>query len=117
MFPTVTELAEFRKCYTLSSPDVIALGTLGFGSVEEKDALAVVIAPSPESEEFATMLDIVSTVVRPVVIINCHPDAKSGKVSVRATRHGKTENLTLLLSSDSLLHFAAYDLPSRQTWI
>jgi len=72
IFPTVTDLSAFRKSYTLASPDVIALGTLGFGSAEEKDGVVVIVAPSPEDEEFQTMINIVDEMARPTVIINYH---------------------------------------------
>jgi len=74
VFPTVSELSNFRKYFCLSSPDVIALGTLGFGSTETNDALVVIIAPRHDTAEFQTMLEVVESIERPVVIINCHMD-------------------------------------------
>ena len=51
VFPTVAQLLEYRKLSALAAPDVVALGTLNFGSLEDPDALVVVVAPSPEDEE------------------------------------------------------------------
>ena len=51
VFPTVAQLLEYRKLSALAAPDVVALGTLNFGSLEDPDALIVVVAPSPEDKE------------------------------------------------------------------
>lgn len=51
VFPTVSQLLEYRKLSALAAPDVVALGTLNFGSLEDPDALVVVLAPSPDTEE------------------------------------------------------------------
>ncbi|GMI00670.1 hypothetical protein TrST_g8810 [Triparma strigata] len=79
VFPTVAQLLEYRKLSALAAPDVVALGTLNFGSLEDPDALIILVAPSPEDkEEFQMMLDILSpknpedTIEQPVVLLNYH---------------------------------------------
>jgi len=79
VFPTVNKLLEYRKAMALSSPDVIALSVLGFGSVEAKDNLVVVIAPSPDDEEnMAQMWELLNPTnpahkfSQPVVLVNYH---------------------------------------------
>ena len=59
----------------LAAPDVVALGTLNFGSLEDPDALVVVVAPSPDDEEeFQMMMEILNpsdpndTIEQPVVL-------------------------------------------------
>lgn len=51
VFPKVSQLLEYRKTMALSSPDVVALSTLGFEPVEPEDNLVVIIAPAPDDEE------------------------------------------------------------------
>jgi hypothetical protein len=51
IFPKVSQLLEYRKTMALSSPDVVALSTLGFEPVEPEDNLVVIIAPAPDDEE------------------------------------------------------------------
>lgn len=51
VFPTVAQLLEYRKLSALAAPDVVALGTLNFGSLEDPDALIILVAPSPEDKE------------------------------------------------------------------
>ncbi|GMH49040.1 hypothetical protein TL16_g00429 [Triparma laevis f. inornata] len=79
VFPTVAQLLEYRKLSALAAPDVVALGTLNFGSLEDPDALIILVAPSPEDkEEFEMMMRILSpdnpedTIEQPVVLLNYH---------------------------------------------
>eukprot|EP00520_Triparma_pacifica_P003504 CAMPEP_0118646730 /NCGR_PEP_ID=MMETSP0785-20121206/8222_1 /TAXON_ID=91992 /ORGANISM="Bolidomonas pacifica, Strain CCMP 1866" /LENGTH=499 /DNA_ID=CAMNT_0006538763 /DNA_START=349 /DNA_END=1845 /DNA_ORIENTATION=- len=78
VFPTVSQLLEYRKLSALAAPDVVALGTLNFGSLEDPDALVVVLAPSPDTEEFDMMIDILNPsdpslqISQPIVVLNHH---------------------------------------------
>ena len=57
----MAQLLEYRKLSALAAPDVVALGTLNFGSLEDPDALVVVVAPSPDDEEeFQMMMEILN---------------------------------------------------------
>ena len=51
IFPTVSQLSQFRKTMALAAPEVVALSTLGFDPVEDQDNLVVIVAPSPDDEE------------------------------------------------------------------
>ena len=51
VFPTVSQLLEYRRTMALAAPEVVALSTLGFGPVEKMDNLVVIVAPSPDDEE------------------------------------------------------------------
>ena len=51
VFPTVSQLLEYRKTMALAAPEVVALSTLGFDPVEARDNLVVLIAPAPDDDE------------------------------------------------------------------
>jgi hypothetical protein len=51
VFPTVSQLLQYRRTMALAAPEVVALSTLGFDPVEKQDQLVVLIAPSPDDEE------------------------------------------------------------------
>ena len=51
VFPTVSQLMHYRKTMALAAPEVVALSTLGFDPVEDKDNLVVILAPAPEDED------------------------------------------------------------------
>lgn len=73
VFPTVSQLLEYRRTMALAAPEVVALSTLGFDPVEEQDNLVVIIAPSPDNEECWTQLNDlleVGRITQPVVILN-----------------------------------------------
>lgn len=75
IFPTVSLLLQYRKSMSLTAPEVIALSTLGFDAVEEKDNLVIIIAPSPddvEGNELMTTLLNLNTIRQPVVLLNYH---------------------------------------------
>jgi len=79
VFSTVSQLSEYRKLSTLKAPDVISLGTLNFGSVEEEDALVVILAPHPEDTEERAMFNNLLypdnpklQIEQPIVVINRH---------------------------------------------
>jgi len=79
VFPTVSQLLQYRKSMALSAPEVVALSTLGFDCVEEKDNLVVLIAPSPDDEDglkFMNKLlrpdDPEKQLRQPFVVLNYH---------------------------------------------
>ena len=79
VFPTVSQLLQYRKSMALSAPEVVALSTLGFDSVEESDNLVVVIAPRPDDEEGMQHLsellnpsDPDDQLRQPIVVVNYH---------------------------------------------
>ena len=85
VFPTVSKLLEYRKLSALAAPEVVALGTLGFGSLEDPDALVVILAPSSEeSEEFKKMVEILNPsdpslqIEQPIVVLNHHMNGIAG---------------------------------------
>ena len=51
VFPTVGQLLQYRRRMALAAPEVVALSTLGFGPVERRDNLVVIVAPGPDDEE------------------------------------------------------------------
>jgi Domain of unknown function (DUF1995) len=92
VFPTVSELLQYRKTMCLSAPEVVALSTLGFDPVEEQDNMVVIIAPAPDDDEgllkMKELLEIptydekvqrVSNgISKPVVVLNRHMVPVSG---------------------------------------
>jgi hypothetical protein len=73
VFPTVSQLMQYRKTMTLSAPEVVSLSTLGFDPVERRDNLVVIIAPSPDDEEGLQQMNelLESEKLRqPVVVLN-----------------------------------------------
>jgi len=79
VFPTVSQLLQYRKSMALAAPDVVALSTLGFDSVEESDSLVVVVAPRPDDEEGMAHLNrllnpknVNEQLRQPVVVVNYH---------------------------------------------
>jgi Domain of unknown function (DUF1995) len=75
VFPTVSHLLTYRKSMALSAPDVVALSTLGFDPVEQKDNLVVILVPSPEDAEGLTAMNELlasQSIAQPVVVINHH---------------------------------------------
>ena len=89
IFPKMEELLRYRKSMALTAPEVMALSTLGFDPIEEKDNLVVIVAPSPDDTEgcdmMKTLLETTGSKSRPVVVINHHMmpmDAGTGKFTV-----------------------------------
>jgi len=73
VFPTVSQLLQYRKTMALAAPDVVALSTLGFDPVEKRDNLVVIIAPSPDDEDgLSKMNSLLDEIRPPVVILNHH---------------------------------------------
>lgn len=84
LFPTVKELMSYRKSMALAAPEVVALSTLGFEPVNERDNLIVVIAPSPDDMAgVAAMEKLLARtdknyvephrrILQPVVVMNHH---------------------------------------------
>jgi uncharacterized coiled-coil protein SlyX len=74
-FATLAHLLQYRKTMTLCAPDVVALSTLGFDPVAEKDNLVVIVAPAPDDDEgLAAMNKLLSSTSlnQPVVVLNHH---------------------------------------------
>lgn len=79
IFPTVSQLLQYRKSMALSAPEVVALSTLGFDCVEDKDNLVVLIAPSPDDEDGLKFMkkllqpdDPEKQLRQPFVVLNYH---------------------------------------------
>ena len=81
VFPTVSQLMQYRKTMALAAPEVVSLSTLGFDPVEKRDNLVVIVAPSPDDEEGLLQMNelITSDSIRqPVVVLNHHMVPLSG---------------------------------------
>lgn len=87
VFPTVSELLEYRRTMALAAPEVVALSTLGFDPVEERDNIVVIVAPPPDSEEgLKAMNELLEPppgseafqIQQPVVVLNHHMVPLSG---------------------------------------
>lgn len=85
VFPTVSQLLEYRRTMALAAPEVVALSTLGFDPVEERDNIVVIVAPPPDDEEgLAAMNELLNpsdwknSIVQPVVVLNHHMVPLSG---------------------------------------
>jgi len=81
VFPTVSQLLEYRRTMALAAPEVVALSTLGFDPVEERDNLVVIVAPAPDNEEgLKAMNELLeppewaknSQIRQPIVVLNHH---------------------------------------------
>jgi Domain of unknown function (DUF1995) len=95
VFPTVSELLQYRKTMCLSAPEVVALSTLAFDPVEDQDNMVVIIAPAPDDDEglnkMKELLDIPTIddngqrvsqgISKPVVVLNRHMVPVSGLAS------------------------------------
>lgn len=51
VFPTVSQLLDYRQRMALAAPNVVALSTLGLDPIEPRDHLVVIVAPSPDDEQ------------------------------------------------------------------
>ena len=86
VFPKVSQLLEYRRTMALAAPEVVALSTLGFDPVEERDQLVVIVAPEPEDEEgLAAISELLlpsdeneEGIQQHVVILNYHMVPVSG---------------------------------------
>ncbi|CAB9516983.1 expressed unknown protein [Seminavis robusta] len=87
VFPTVSQLLQYRKTMALAAPEVVALSTLGFDPVEERDNLVVIVAPQPDDEEgLQAMNDLLDPpnwkqdqrITQPLVVLNHHMVPVSG---------------------------------------
>jgi uncharacterized coiled-coil protein SlyX len=80
VFPTVSQLLQYRSTMALAAPEVVALSTLGFDPVEKEDSLVVLIAPSPDDEDglekmnelLAPTSEMTKPLNQPVVVLNHH---------------------------------------------
>ena len=84
VFPTVKDLMTYRKSMALAAPEVVALSTLGFDPVEERDKLIVLVAPSPDDlagvDSMGKLLartqpyyvEQDKRITQPVVVVNHH---------------------------------------------
>lgn len=86
VFPTVSQLLQYRRTMALAAPEVVALSTLGFDPVEKKDQLVVLVAPSPDDDEgLAAMNELLcptdpaaEQITQPLVVVNHHMVPVSG---------------------------------------
>lgn len=84
VFPTVGQLLYYRKTMALAAPEVVALSTLGFDPIEDRDNLIVIIAPSPDDFEGVEAMNNLlegkdgTPIQKPVVVINHHMIPISG---------------------------------------
>jgi len=80
VFPTVSQLLEYRRTMALAAPEVVALSTLGFDPVERMDNIVVIVAPSPDDEEgLLAMNELLNPtdpakkpIDQPLVVLNYH---------------------------------------------
>lgn len=80
VFPSVSQLLEYRRTMALSAPEVVALSTLGFDPVETRDNIVVIVAPSPDDEEgLLAMNELLEPtdpskkpITQPLVVLNYH---------------------------------------------
>lgn len=75
VFPTVSQLMQYRRTMALAAPEVVALSTLGFDPVEDRDNLVLIIAPSPDDEEGLMQMNellLSPSLCQPVVVLNHH---------------------------------------------
>jgi hypothetical protein len=80
VFPKVSQLLEYRRTMALAAPEVVALSTLGFEPVEQRDKLVVIVAPAPDDEDgLRAMAELLAPtdpnlepIQQPVVILNYH---------------------------------------------
>ena len=81
-FSKVSDLLMYRKSMALAAPDVVALSTLGFDPVEQRDNLVVIVAPGPNDDEGLIAMDeLLSTSLnQPVVVLNHHMVPIAGEV-------------------------------------
>ena len=86
VFPTVSQLLQYRKTMALAAPEVVALSTLGFDPVEQDDNLVVIISPAPDDAEgLEAMNELLEPtdpkrrrIDQPVVVLNHHMVPISG---------------------------------------
>ena len=86
VFPTVSQLLQYRRSMALAAPEVVALSTLGFDPVEPQDQLVVILAPSPDDEEGLKAMnellepssELTPPLHQPIVVINHHMLPVSG---------------------------------------
>lgn len=86
VFPKVSQLLEYRRTMALAAPEVVALSTLGFDPVDDRDKLVVIVAPEPDDEEgLQAIAELLSPtdenkkgMQQPVVILNYHMVPVSG---------------------------------------
>jgi hypothetical protein len=81
VFPTVSQLMQYRRSMALAAPEVISLSTLGLDPVEKRDNLVVIIAPSPDDDAgLLQMNELLSSnsFKQPAVILNHHMVPLSG---------------------------------------
>ena len=86
VFPTVSQLLQYRRTMALAAPEVVALSTLGFDPVEKQDQLVVLIAPSPDDDEGLAAMNellcptdgITEQISQPLVVVNHHMVPVSG---------------------------------------
>lgn len=78
VFPTVSQLSEYRNTAATASstsPDVVALSTLGFEPIEEEDNLVVIVSPSPDDEDGLRKMNellLSEDIKNPILLLNHH---------------------------------------------
>jgi hypothetical protein len=105
VFPTVSHLLTYRKSMALSAPDVVALSTLGFDPVEQKDNLVVILVPSPDDDEgLLAMNELLSSqsITQPVVVINHHMVPVTGPAATFEVAYHLRLLSVQYMSSDNL---------------
>jgi len=86
VFPSVSQLLDYRRTMALAAPDVVALSLLGLDPIEEQDNFVVVIAPPPDDKEgVAAMNELLvpsdparEPIQQPIVVLNCHTGKMQG---------------------------------------
>ena len=83
VFPTVSQLLDYRKTMALAAPEVVALSTLGFDAVEDRDNLVVILVPSPDDVDGMTkLLNLLKeNESQPIVLLNYHMVPPLGSIA------------------------------------
>jgi len=118
VFPTVSQLLQYRRTMVLAAPEVVALSTLGLDPIEKEDQLVVLVAPSPDDDEgLAAMNELLvptdplkEPVSQPLVVVNHHmlPVAGPAKDFVMAY-HLRLLSVQYMSGSDPQEYTKAYE--------
>ncbi|CAB9499875.1 expressed unknown protein [Seminavis robusta] len=119
VFPTVSQLLQYRKTMALAAPEVVALSTLGFDPVEEGDNIVVIVAPSPDDEEgLQVMNDLLDPpdwkqeqrITQPVVVLNPHMAPLTGPAaSFDAMYHLRLLSVQYMSGNHADSHFESFN--------
>jgi hypothetical protein len=122
VFPTVSQLLQYRRTMVLAAPEVVALSTLGFEPIEKQDKLVLLIAPSPDDEEgLAAMNELlcptdptVEQISQPLVVVNHHMIPVSGPATdFEVAYHLRLLSVQYMSGENELQYLEAYEEHKR----